>query len=59
LNLYYCHSLENVDGLANCTKLDNLHLSESRSVKPKPSRGEMTTRKKVAAYQERIKEAMQ
>jgi len=35
-----------------------LDLSKCKSLKPKPSPVNMTTRNQVAAYQERIKKAM-
>ena len=58
LDLRHC-DIQNVDGLAGCTKLTELNLEYCNVVKPKPSPGKMTTRKQVAAYQERIKKALQ
>ena len=58
LTLSGCRSLKNVDGLANCTQLTSLNLRSCGRVRPKPSSVYMTTRKHVAAYQERIKKSM-
>ena len=59
LNLSGCNSLQNVDGLANLTKLTSLDLYDCSSLPVSLANDEMTTRKQVAAYQERIKKAMQ
>ena len=60
LSIHYEYSslLENVDSLANLTNLNSLDLTDCKSIKPKPSQWNMSTRKKVASYQERIKKAM-
>jgi hypothetical protein len=48
-----------LDGLANLTSLTSLSLRRCKSVSPKPSTVDMTTRGQVAAYQEGIKKAME
>jgi hypothetical protein len=59
LDLSYCESLQNVDGLAKLIfSLANLNLSYCESLPVSPANDEMTTHKQVAAYQKRIRKAM-
>ena len=54
LDLRRCHSLQNVDVLTNLSNLIELYVDYSNSP-VRPKNGEMTTRKQVEEYQDKIR----